>query len=264
MDDLNGLYLINKNGICLGTVEANYYSKNCNKQIIHYKTLDNEYKKGDMDLDKFNLYMETAKLKSDRYKIIKQKMITHIYHFSPIQNTANILEYGLFSREYANILCIPIVTTDSLRLDGELNKISASISFPNYKMRYKLECEGVKLVIYDINPRLLLTKLDTQFYHTNAANAMFCGRNKKEYATNEAFKTMFKPGGRNENLRPCYTTDPQAEILVDTCIPKDYIEDIVINRYDDNEDIKRLCYEKNFKYSIDDTLYKPRLDWMDW
>jgi hypothetical protein len=262
MDELNGLYLIDKEGECRGIIEENFYSKNSNRQIIYYKTLDNEYRKGHMEIENFKIYAETAKLKSDRYKIIKNKGISHIYHFSPIKNTSNILEHGLLSREYADRLGVSIVTTDPLRLDGELNKISASISFPNYKMRYKLEMDGQELIIYDINPRILLTKLDTQFYHTNAASSIYYGKDKREYTTNQAFKAMYTPYGRNENLRPHYTTDPQAEILVDTCIPTYYIENVISNYYD--EDTKRLCLEKGFSYQTDASLYRPRIDWMDW
>lgn len=263
MDELQGLHLINKEGYCHGTIERNFYNQNYHHHIIHYQDLDGKYKVLAMDMEEFNRYSSYAKLKSDRYDIIRNRDIRHIYHFSPIENTGNILKYGLFSREICELLSIPNIITDPNRYDGELGKISASISFPNYKMRYSLEQQrGFSLIIYDINPRLLLSKLDTQFYYTNAANAIFRNINKRTLTTNESFEKMFYESDREPNLPNCFTTDPQAEVLIDTCITDSFIDEVISSSY--NEDIKKLCYEKGLNYGVNSSLYGPRWDYRRW
>ena len=263
MDELQGLHLINTEGYCHGIIERNFYNPNRQKYIIHFKQEDSSYKTIDMQSEEFNRYSSYAKLKSDRYDIIINRNINHIYHFSPIENTASILEHGILSRDYCNALGITNVITDPNRLDGELNKISASISYPNYKMKYSLEVnEGYRFVIYDINPRLLLSKLDIQFYHTNAACGIFNNINRRTLTTNEAFLNMFYEEYREPNLNISYTTDPQAEILVDTEIPKRFIEDVHTKYNDDN--IKKLCIEKEYNYHPNYSIYMGRCDYARW
>ncbi len=263
MDELQGLNFIDDNGNFKGIIERNFYGNNCHKHIIHYQDENLNYQTEAMDNDKFTIFARSAKLKSERYSFIKSRGIGHIYHLSPIANTKSILEYGILSREFANLISLPIIATDPLRLDGELDKISASISFPNYKMRYTLEKrDRLTLTMYDISPRLLLTKLDTQFYHTNAANAIFYDINKSILTKNEALIGMFSENNRDTNLHSRFTTDPQAEILVDHSIPKQYIKR-VITKYP-NRDIKNLCDEKEFTYECIPDLYAPRMDYRRW
>ena len=263
MDELQGLHLINTEGYCHGTIERNFYNPNRQKYIIHFKQEDGSYKTIDMQTKEFNRYSSYAKLKSDRYDIIKERHINHIYHFSPIENTDSILEYGLLSREYSKKMNISNVITDPERLDGQLNKISASISYPNCKMKYRLEVnEGYRFVIYDINPRLLLSKLDIQFYYTNAACGIFNNINRRTLTTNEAFLNMFDEEYREPNLDISYTTDPQAEILVDTEIPKRFIEEVHTKFM--NPEIKTLCLEKGYGYHPNYDIYMGRSDYMRW
>lgn len=262
MDELQGLNYIDKDGYCKGIIEKAFYSTKIGKYIVCYKTPELKYYILQMKPEAFNLFNLYAGIRSERYDIIKNKSITDIYHFSPVENTASILEYGIFSRDFTDLLSIPSIITDQNRFDGELNKISASISFPNYKMKYSLELHGFRFVIYNINPRILLTKLDTQFYHTNAAKAIFYNIDKRNLTTNDAFLNMFYQDNRHPNIPDNYTTDPQAEVLIDSCIPNDYIEEIIVNN--DDKDIEKLCEEKRLKYTIDRNLHRYRIDWRQW
>ena len=263
MDELQGLYLIDKEGYYYGKIERDFYSKNCNEHIIHYQKPNKAYDSISMPEDKYVLYKLRARDLTDRYDIINNRNIYHVYHFSPNSNTANILKYGILSREYADILDVPVEITDQNRLDGQLDRISTSISYPNYKMRYKLENQlGLNLVIYDISPRILLAKLDTQFYPTNAANFKFHGVNKDLFKTNEAFEDMFTNINREPSLDKRYTTDPQAEVLINNSIPISYIENVHTKNYDPN--IEKLCNNMNKKYTIKYDLYTPRMDYRRW
>ncbi len=261
MDELQGLNLINVNGEYRGIIERNFYSPNADKYIIHYKT-PNGYDKTDMTSDHFKLFKSYVKIKSDRYDIIKSKDIKHIYHFSPIQNAPSILETGIVSRKFAKLSQIPIVTTDPNRFDGKLDMISASISFPNYKMLYKLTMNGMTLVICDISPRILLSKLDTEFYYTNAASLDFQFYDSEDLQTNEAFLSMFDKKNRDPGIPNNYPTDPQAEILVNNIIKKDFINEIIIPGHDNC--LEKLCNDKGMNYVITKSLHKPRCDWSRW
>ena len=93
MDELQGLNLINKEGYYQGIIERNFYSQNVERCIIYYKKDNLEYKKTDMTKEEFLKYSTYAKLKSDRYEIIKKKNINHLYHFLPIQKFKYHIRY---------------------------------------------------------------------------------------------------------------------------------------------------------------------------
>ncbi len=262
MDELQGLHLINSLGKCHGTIERNFYNPGRDKYIIHYQALTGEYKVKGLEPEEFLRYSSYAKLKSDRYDILNKRDIRHMYHFSPISNVESILDTGLYSRQKCQEEDIEIEYTDENRFDGELNKISTSISFPNYRMRFSLERQGYNLVIYDINPRILLSKLDTQFYRTNAANAIFKNIDKRTLTTNEAFEGLFTEVNREPGLYRNYTTDPQAEVLIDTEIPDYFIDGIITKYYD--RDIEELCGQKRLRYEVNSTLYSYRSDYARW
>ena len=262
MDELQGLHLINVMGTCHGTIERNFYNPGRDKYIIHYKALDGSYKVHGLEPEEFERYSSYAKLKSDRYDIINNRDIRHMYHFSPINNITSILNTGLYSREKCERENINIEITDQNRFDGELNRISTSISFPNYRMRYSLEKQNFNLVIYDINPKILLSKLDTQFYYTNAANAIFRYTDKRLLTTNEALEGLFTPVNREPGLYRNYTTDPQAEILVNEEVPNCFINGIITKNY--NANIEEICNQKRLRYEVNSSLYSYRSDYARW
>ena len=254
--DMRGTYLIDDaNGKLFAVLE--YYSPipGTNESILYFFYRD-ENGRRIYDSLRYEFDKEFEKFKSDRYFFMHKSSINHVYHFSPIENTQSILEHGILSREEAGIRNVGIEITDPNRFDGELNKISASISFPNYKMRYSLEQKGKNLVIYDIDPRILLCKLDTQFYYTNAANSVFRNLDKSRFTTNEALKGMFTDYKREQELDRSFPTDPQAEVLIDTEIPLKFINGVITKEED--YDIEFLCKERGISYSVDKALYDKR------
>ena len=263
MSELQGLNYIDGNGFYKGTIENNFYNEKTDEYVIDYKSPKLYYYVLKMNKDEYESFKYYALVRSERYNIIKSKNITDLYHFSPIENIDSILKCGLCSRDFAKLVGVNVIFTDQNRYDGELNKISTSISFPNYKMKYSLELhENFKFVIYSINPRILLAKLDTQFYHTNAANAIFSNIDKKALTTNEAFLSMFDQYNRDPFIPDNYTTDPQAEVLIDTCIPSSYIEKVIVD--EDNIEIEDLCEQKKLVYKKDINLNRGRQDWRRW
>ncbi len=72
-------------------------------------------------------------------KFIVKRKIKYLVHFTKLTNLSNILDKGLIPRETLNGLNVPEVTySDNLRLDEHEYANCCSISFPNYKMFYKL------------------------------------------------------------------------------------------------------------------------------
>lgn len=260
--DLHGTCLINKEGNYLGILDYYIFNPDNNKYIIHYISDNHRYKDNAVKKDNFEMYRGIAKIKSERYILLRNRNINHLYHFSPVENTSSILKNGILSREAADMLDISYKYTDPCRLDGELNRVCTSISFPNYKMKYPLENQGYNFMIYDIKPEILLTKLDTQFYYTNAANGFFYDIDKNTLATNEALEDMFYEEDREPNLEKFYTTDPQAEALISDAVPIEYINGIVANYYD--EEIRKACKEKELTFTINNRLHKYRKDFARW
>lgn len=259
MKELQGLNLIDRNGKYYGIIENSYYTNN--SYVVQYHNFYG-YKEEEIKLERVNTFKNEVKIRSDRYDIINNRNIQYIYHFSPIENTDNILKYGLVSREEARRQGIPLIITDPYRYDGELNRISASLSFPNYKMRWSLHQNNINVLIYEIDTRILLTKLDTQFYYTNAANSVFAGADKDYLTTNDAFLDMFYTNDRVNGLDISYPTDPQAEILVNNNIEKNYIREVISEYYDRMTEV--MCKLNNINYEPKRYLYGPREDWKYW
>ena len=67
---------------------------------------------------------------------VEARKICHLVHFTPVENVESIRDKGLLSRSVLDINDLEYIYTDEQRLDGGLNWISLSVSFPNYKMFY--------------------------------------------------------------------------------------------------------------------------------
>lgn len=67
-------------------------------------------------------------------KIIEDRKIPALTHFTSLSNLESILENGLYSRDKVDE---SVEVNDEMRLDGRKNTISTSIGFPNSKMFYK-------------------------------------------------------------------------------------------------------------------------------
>lgn len=106
-------------------------------------------------------------------RVVQERSISCLVHFTRLSNLNKILTEGLRSRKdlekegYCSF-------SDSLRLDGHTECISLSVSFPNYKMFYSLRRDNPeeKWVVLLLQPSILWEK-SCAFYRTNAANIMY-------------------------------------------------------------------------------------------
>ena len=199
------------------------------------------------------------------------KMITGLVHFTRTKNLTNIIKHGLLCREVLSEWSVserPIFN-DSLRLDGHLDAICLSISFPNYRMFYKLNNNAQdEWVVLVLKPSLLW-ELDCAFYEKNAASASVSKiplANRKLYDSLEKMFVDTEQFSRDElGLPSYYTTNPQAEVLVFDPIPVTYIREV--HFYSNSEMNSWNVFNNQYgalPFVVSNEYFKPRFDYAKW
>lgn len=223
--------------------------------------------------------------KEEIKKIILDRGIKKLYHFTQARNLDSIFEHGILSRDKINGLKIDATVNDRERWDGHTDAISVSISGANYRMLYALgkgkqnrgeTCPGDAYVLLELDPSLLY-ELDCAFYPTNAASNRVRHASKTEFQSAQALEDMFAdgvpcPAGAYSRakwgLDPCETSDPQAEVLVFETIPAHYINCVLFETEDmDDEYCEWVTDDSHIPYKIvsdDDKPFMPRCDFSDW
>lgn len=160
--------------------------------------------------------------------------LSYFVHFTDEDNLDSILANGILSRKEIEKRGIASKTNDEKRLDGALDYISISITHPNdIVLKNFINKGSIKKPIYIcLDPFKVLSfygLMDIIFCDKNAA-ASACEKGNswldfenifapsKEYQTTTNFFNYNRQG--KEEYEP---TDPQAEILVQNCIPKNAI-----------------------------------------
>jgi hypothetical protein len=191
-------------------------------------------------------------MEKDYDRIIQKHNIRHLCHFTAIQNFKSICDKGILSRKDLERLKINYVCTDINRYDNQIDKISLSISFPNYKMFYKKRCDIKNhWVIILLKPELLCDKdLESFFFKNNASSSQMISKYKYDseyFKSPEAFESMFSKS--NILKHSSYTINSQAEILVKGSIGIKYIQMIIVKDYTDKEVLESIC--RNFNLNVD-------------
>jgi len=180
-------------------------------------------------------------------KIIEERKISELIHFTPTKNLYSILEQGeIMSRERLEKLDVEqfdildyIQFTDEIRYDDK-NYINLSISSPNTflfsKFREKTKDDPtITWCVLKIDTKHIYDYF-TLFSITNAAS----NAAKKQFGISgdiEKFKQLFLPeikintyygirAIKRGNIKDKYPTDVQAEILVKDSIPVSSIQKI--------------------------------------
>ena len=170
-------------------------------------------------------------------KILANRRIRYLIHFTDAKNITSIRENGILSVEQLEKRKITYKHNDEYRKDNEPDYISLSISGMNQyvyrSFRYSNQSieHGVAVVI---DAEMLYRELGTHriYCNTNAATA-----EANKGASIDDFNAMFADiveyttltGGerkidRHKENRASYeTTDIQAEILWNRCVPAEYI-----------------------------------------
>lgn len=206
------------------------------KSLLHFIFKDNEV---EIEIDRETAFKELYK--STIKKIIEEREIKELIHFTNMKNLRSILDNGVCSLNYMKRKKIEYLQNDFTRFDDEYNFISVSLSFPNYKMLYKKRIETkASYVILSLNPEVLLEK-ECLFIPTNAGHNKFRGK-LNDYSSFTNFYELFDDV--RCNFPKNYSKDPQAEILIKEIIEVKYIKCIYLEKNDFTEERGRYRHKK--------------------
>ena len=69
-------------------------------------------------------------------RIVKERNIRCLYHYTQLMNLDSILWSGILSKARMRRQGVAFAENDPDRFDGELDGISVSVGFPNFKTFY--------------------------------------------------------------------------------------------------------------------------------
>lgn len=197
-------------------------------------------------------------------ELIQQRKINQLFHFTHSNNLTSILDNGLLSRseldkEYKYDF------NDEDRIDGHMDAICLSISFPNARMFWKYRnSKPGDWVILEIHSSILWRK-NCAFYPTNAASNKVRFENIELLKGSKALSCLFSDEvfgmKRDANLPAEYTTDVQAEVLVFEKIDPVYILSTFHPNIESAQKFKKLHPQTNQRYYANlncKTLYSQR------
>ena len=144
--------------------------------------------------------------------------IRSLFHFTRLPNLPSILANGLLTKDACARAYITPSINDSYRYDGT-GAISVTISYPNYRMFYRLRCEnpGVEWVVLKLK-RSLLWRTRCAFSDTNAGDGSVysipIGHRQGLAALQSMFGDYRDIERKSLNIPDHYTTNPQAEVLL--------------------------------------------------
>lgn len=238
-----------------------------------YAYLDNpRERKEKLERDRIALIKKMrAKCETDAeamHKLIEERKIHYLVHFTHITNLPGILENGILPRstvgEDANV-------NDMERFEGLPEASCLSITFPNYKMF--MTCHQKKKnnwAVLLISPRVMLEK-PCLFFVTNAA-----ARESRNAITASAeslmgvqgLERLFDPhpdiSRELLKLRSSETTDPQAEVLVFDVIEPGCINTICLPMTNMILKEQLSAYRPGISVRSCKGLFDPRADYAFW
>lgn len=202
-------------------------------------------------------------------KLLKERNVEWLFHFTRAENLPNIVKYGIMPRNYLELKDIEMIINDPYRYDGCENAICLTVEFPNYKMFYKLRMqnEEVKWAVVKLDAKLICD-LECAFCNDNAGSAKVYNIPINERKGEKAFERMFDelPNGytREElNIDSWFPTSPQAEILVFDIVPITYFNSIFFDNNRTYNKYKELI-PPEIEIKIDNKVFYPRKDWELW
>lgn len=204
-------------------------------------------------------------------RILKERKVKWLLHFTKADNLRNILKYGLLSRQYLQTNNIDVNINDTIRTDNCENATCMSIEFPNYKMFYQLrklpENKNVDWAVLLVDARAIY-ELECAFCVTNAGNHNISSVSLEDRQGKDAFLKLFDDypnqySRRVLNLKDKYPTNPQAEVLVFDPIPTEYFAKVFFKdklRYNKYIDL----FDGAVKPQINNKAFSYRSDWQFW
>ena len=202
-------------------------------------------------------------------KILVQRQIDTLYHFTQAENLANILNFGLLPRSTIENEDIYSTFNDEYRYDGCSDAVCMSIEFPNYRMFYKLrkEDEDIDWVVLKLDAQILCD-FPCAFCWTNAGDSTMYNAPLENRMGKDAFLELFKnrscyPTREETQIKKWFPTNPQAEVLVFGEIPISYISAIYFEKYNAFINYKNYI-PKEIDTRVNRSVYSYRQDWSFW
>lgn len=204
---------------------------------------------------------DNGHVKEEIKKRARALRITRLVHFTQSGNLPCISKHGLYSRRLLETKGIRFIPSDEGRFDGRLDWVSISISFPNYKMFYskRQNLQGEWAVLW-IKPEVLW-ELDCTFYYTNAAKLNISRYQTEDRRSYEAFVNMFGFKMHRGDIPDCYTTDPQAEVMVRDHIPLEFIQKVIVKNKREAEGLENIT---DIPVEVDSSFFGTRIDYKHW
>jgi hypothetical protein len=201
----------------------------------------------------------------------ERRRIRKLVHFTRSDNLKGILSEGLLPRSVLESRPGRVIFNDQLRTDGHRDAVCLSVSFPNFRMFFKLrqQTQGTTWVVLVIRPEILW-ELDCAFCWVNAACSTMSRLPLPTLKTPPSLSKMFaeacelsKTERATCHIPDDYPTNPQAEVLVFSPVPLPYITGVCFETEDDLAK-HPLPSSTSVKYEAQTALFRERSDWPLW
>ena len=205
-----------------------------------------------------------SKIKEDATK----RGIENLVHFTTLNYLDQLLNEGIFSRDKLRkdkLNSQNYIFTDANDFAGNAEWISTSISFPNNKMFYSKRMGNLKhleqvigWVVIALDSKILW-ELNCRFTHVNAAKYRYF--TAPTYSKHEKFDLMFEKSDlRSPTLPDNFTTNVQAEVLVQDFIATKYIKKIIFEDIEAANTFQNNT-NTNYKITVDRSYFDRREDY---
>ena len=200
-------------------------------------------------------------------RLLAERNIKHLFHFTQAQNIPSILDLGLLPRDTIDRCGIQSAVNDEFRYDKCESAVCTSIEFPNYKMFYKLRIDNpqTEWAVFRLDARVLCD-FTCAYCYTNAGSAEVYSLPLSARIGEKAFLHLFedrlgRPTRAERNLSDRYPTDPQAEVLVFGRIPVWYITGIYFNNHDTMSAYRKYVPD-HIDVRVNGGLFSYRMDYL--
>jgi ssDNA thymidine ADP-ribosyltransferase, DarT len=199
------------------------------------------------------------------------RQIDTLVHFTRLENLAGILADGLLPRSTLERQARSVVFNDEIRTDGHKDAVCLSISFPNYKMFYRLSHTDPAVTWAVLSLRAdVLWELDCAFCWANAAcNAIRklpLAKLRYPLSLAKMFADPCATTGISRkacDIPDSHPTNPQAEVLAFSRIPLTYITGLCFK--DQGGRSKFVILRRmGLPVEVNSAYFRPRSDWQVW
>ena len=165
---------------------------------------------------------------------VAKRQIERLMHFTRLANVPSICEHGILSRQVLERLQIPARINDAERLDGRLDCVSLSVSFPNiHLLRRWLSMRQESWAVIELKTDILWEKRVFHFPSNAASTAARYWQHRHSKKTDvERLEAMFaglpSRDEPSDGLPTYVPADLQAELLVPGTIEPHYFIGILV------------------------------------